>query len=1066
MFLVSEGAAAPVSQAWAVRIDAPTDYSLLASGMDVGPSGDVYLVGPYRNGGYYLRDILITRRSPSGAPVWQRTYQPPEGPSASEYSSGIVARGTNVYVAASINTSNGIDFLTLKYRDTGELEWAARGDGPGNYGNGPTAIAVDGEGNVLVLGSSSGTDGSSYLVVLKYAPGGNSLWTYYSGGSQGAPRPVEMRVDNAGNIYVAGTTGSSVESSAVTLKLDPNGQELWVATETSANLQRGTANGLDVDSAGNVVTVARDRFYGLIWKYDANGNRLWMAHYRSEEPVSVCAADARFDGNGNIIVSAQISGGALLVKYAADGQELWATRITYPSGYAYLGVLDLDGAGNSYLTSSPGNDVVTVKVNPDGAQLWSVTYNSQESAEDSAELLKVTPSGDIFMAGRSFYSGQTFVSLVKYTQQPVPGVATAVVTPALQVVDPGTDVVLTAETIGPGPFQFQWRKNGRPIPDATHPTLALSNVQALDRADYSVIISNTAGATISPEARLSVRVPPEVSIAPTETLAHIGTDAAFQATISGNDFATLQWRHNGTNIPDATNEVLRLAGLNAEMAGTYDIVVSTFGGSTTSSAAGLKISRALELVETTPYRSFLWAWDSAPQLWVLPNGECFLAGGSNHLMGSSIVLQKRAADGEVLWATTFESAEFTNAEPSRLILDGAGNIYIAGVSRQPYLPAAMVVLKHNPDGQLVWSRLLTGTNLWGSIHDFAVDPNGNSAIAVLGASGTMVNRYDSAGELQWSFMNPPQDDTIALAVDASGNTYLGTTILLRKFDAAGTIMWTVPASDINNRLGKIAVDGAGQLIVAGVGEPSAGSDGWMFIQKYSSAGQKLWETRVGSSWREVGYVIAMAVGPGNEITVLNRSDDDYELGEEAALTRIGSEGQLRYRVSEHQILPWTPSQLALDGFGNAYMTGWGGRVATGADAATVKYDAYGSRHWLVHYDGSTSGWEYGVAVGVDADAEIRVLALVDTQSDQSSRFSLIHYRQLDPASTFRLQLIPGPAGTFHLATRTQEPFRIEASADLQSWHLLTEGETQQLLEPGVASFAASPKRFFRLVRTE
>jgi len=1074
--------AGPVSQAWAVRIHGPTDPSLLVSGMDVGPSGDVFLVGPFRSGGYYFRDILIARYSSSGAMVWKRSYEPPQGPSGYESAIGVVAHGTNVYVAGTTSSTNGhgANFLTLKYRDTGELEWAARWEGLGGYNYGPTDMTVDGQGNILLLGSSVATYGISRLVVLKYGPVGNLLWTYSYDSPQGGERPVEMRVDAGGNIYVAGTSGgASEESFAITLKLDPDGHELWAVHETSVNLQGGTANGLDVDSAGNVVTVARDQLYGILWKYDANGNRQWMARYRAEQPVPVYAADVRFDNSGNIIVAASSWGDVLLIKYAAEGQQLWASRITYPNWPAYLGVLDLDSGGNSYLTTSYGDDMIMVKVNAEGAQLWSVTYNSQAGVSDYGEFLEVTPSGDIFVAGRSYYYSESFVSLVKYTQQPVTGVATAVVTPALQVVDPGTNVVFTTVTDGPGPIHFQWRKNGRPIPDATNSTLAFPNVQASDRGEYSVIISNTAGVTVSPEARLMVRVPPQVTVAPTETLAYVGTDAAFAATVTGNDFTTLQWRHNGTNIPGATNEIFRMTNLNAEASGSYDIVVSTFGGSTTSSAAGLKISRAVELIGTTPHRSAYSSYEYQPRLAVLPNGQSLIASRSNHLTGSNIVLDKHAPSGELLWTSVFESAEFTNAEPSHLVLDGAGNIYIAGLSGRSYYPDALVVLKYNPNGQLLWSRFLSGTNLWGSIHAFAVDPQGNSVIAVLGQIGTAATRYNPAGALQWSFVNPtPEDDSIAVAVDASGNTYLGATIIvegynqirLRKLDSTGALVWTIPyVEGQHNRLGALVVDAAGHLIVAGVGEPPAGTDGFMFVQKYSSGGQRLWEMRTGSSWGEVSYITALAVGPGNDITVLNRSDDDYEPGEESGITRIGPNGQLKYRIKEPQILVWYPSQLALDNFGNAYVTGWGVRVVTGVDAVTAKYDAYGSRHWMVYYDGPKPSWQYSLAVGVDASGDVRVLTIEDTTGSDSSAdydYSLLHYRQRDPESTFRLQLIPDAGGTFHLSTPAQQPFRIEASADLQTWDVLSEEETQQLLQPGATPFADSPKRFFRLILTD
>ena len=1084
--LASAATQDPVSQAWAMRIDGPTNTPIQGAGMDIGPSGDVFLAGYFRSGGYYLHDVLITRRSSSGALVWERRYEPPEGPSANETASAIVVHGTNVYVAGHIMSTNGaIDFLTLKYRDSGELEWAVRLDGPGHNNDGATDIAIDGQGNVLVLGHSIGNNGSRDIVVLKYGPAGNLLWTYsYDSPAHAADFAVGIRVDAGGNIHVAGSAGpSSEESSSITFKLDPDGHELWTARETSAALYGVRANSLDIDSAGNVVLVGIERSYCATWKYDANGNRQWMARYRAEDPASIYAYDVRFDGSGKIITAAKLYGSGtndtVLVKYAADGQQLWATRMSHPNGPAHLNALDLDSDGNSYLTMSPASDVITTKVSPEGAQLWSVTYNSQGLFSDYGEILEVTPSGDVFVAGRSTHFSEAFLSLVKYTQQPVTGSATAVVTPALQVVDPGTNVVFTAETIGPGPIHFQWRRNGRPIPDATNSTLALSNVQAFHRGDYSVVLSNLAGATVSPEARLSVRTLPEVVIAPTQSVAYIGTDTAFGATVFGNDFATLQWRHNGTNISGATNEIFRLVNLNAETSGSYDIVVSTFGGTITSSAAGLRISRAVELIGTTPHRSSISSYDYQPQLQVLPNGESLIAARSNHLRGSSIVLHKHAPDGELLWTTAFESVEFTNAEPSRLVLDGAGNIYIAGLSRQPYLTAALAVLKFNPDGQLLWSRILTGTNLWGSIHAFAVDPQGNSAIAVLGGLGASVmtvTRYNHAGNLQWSFVDPsPDNDTIAVAVDASGNTYLGTTIRvgdgneirLRKFDATGAIVWTRSyAEGQYNRLGVLAVDAAGHLVVAGTRITLTDvSDGRMFVQKYSPDGQKVWETQTGS-WLEISYIQAIAVGPGDEITVLTRSDDDYPPGEESGVTRIGPDGQLRYRIAEPQILVSSPSQLALDNFGNAYVTGWGGRVATGADAVTAKYDAYGHRHWLVYYNGPQSSWQYGLAVGADAAGDIRVLSIENTGSDSSGDFSLLHYRQRDPASTFRLQLIADAGGTFHLSVPAQESFRIEASADLQNWGVLTEEEKQLLLQPGATSFADAPKRFFRLVFAE
>jgi hypothetical protein len=385
------------------------------------------------------------------------------------------------------------------------------------------------------------------------------------------------------------------------------------------------------------------------------------------------------------------------------------------------------------------------------------------------------------------------------------------------------------------------------------------------------------------------------------------------------------------------------------------------------------------------------------------------------------------------------------------------------------------VLKYSPAGQLLWSRIQTGTNLWGGIHEFAIDPQGNSSLVVGGRETTLI-QFDPAGEIRWSFTDPsPEIDTIAVAMDAAGHTLLGTTlrvngdneILLRNFDANGTLLWSRQSAEGRyNRLGALAVDRDGNFIVAGTGELPEIPNSRMFVQKYSLNGQKLWETRTGVSGWEISYIAAMAVGPNDDITVLTMSDDDYPLGEQSGITRIGADGQLRYRLTEPQILVSHSSALAVDSFGNAYVTGSGGRVFTGADAVTAKYDASGNRPWLVYYDGTISGWQYGLGVGVDAVGDVRVLAIASTGWESSAEFSLLHYRQYDPQSKFRLQLIPDPSGTFHLGTPAGEPFQIQASTDLQNWTTLTEAEQQQLLQPGATTFLGSPRRFFRLVSNE
>jgi hypothetical protein len=79
--------------------------------------------------------------------------------------------------------------------------------------------------------------------------------------------------------------------------------------------------------------------------------------------------------------------------------------------------------------------------------------------------------------------------------------------PQSQTVPPGAGVWLEVEVTGTDPFQFQWLKNGKPIPDETGTTLYLGNVQEGVATKYSVTIKNAVGSVTSQAATITVDAP-------------------------------------------------------------------------------------------------------------------------------------------------------------------------------------------------------------------------------------------------------------------------------------------------------------------------------------------------------------------------------------------------------------------------------------------------------------------------------------------------------------------------------------------------------------------------------
>ncbi|HYG36658.1 MAG TPA: immunoglobulin domain-containing protein [Clostridia bacterium] len=68
---------------------------------------------------------------------------------------------------------------------------------------------------------------------------------------------------------------------------------------------------------------------------------------------------------------------------------------------------------------------------------------------------------------------------------------------------PGLDATFTVSAIGTPPLGYQWQINGTNIPGAQTSTLTITNFQPTNAGQYSVVVSNVAGAVFSSNAVLS-----------------------------------------------------------------------------------------------------------------------------------------------------------------------------------------------------------------------------------------------------------------------------------------------------------------------------------------------------------------------------------------------------------------------------------------------------------------------------------------------------------------------------------------------------------------------------------
>jgi hypothetical protein len=109
-----------------------------------------------------------------------------------------------------------------------DTAWVRRYNGAGNDVDKPVGIAVDNSGNVYVTGGSIGNGTYFDYVTLRYYPDGDTAWIrrYAEYGGGGYQAPTAIAVDGSGNVYVTGQN----QGDYLTIKYYSNAETAWVRT--------------------------------------------------------------------------------------------------------------------------------------------------------------------------------------------------------------------------------------------------------------------------------------------------------------------------------------------------------------------------------------------------------------------------------------------------------------------------------------------------------------------------------------------------------------------------------------------------------------------------------------------------------------------------------------------------------------------------------------------------------------------------------------------------------------------------------------------------------------------
>jgi hypothetical protein len=199
--------------------------------------------------------------------------------------------------------------------------------------------------------------------------------------------------------------------------------------------------------------------------------------------------------------------------------------------------------------------------------------------------------------------------------------------PQSQTVVAGQPASFSVGATGDAPLNYQWRFGGTDIAGATGTNYSIASAQPTNAGAYSVRISNAIGSTNSSIATLTVNVPPTITAQPTNLTVLTGSNALFTAAATGTAPLSYQWRHNGTNLPGATDTTLALTNVQSSAAGSYSVIVTNSVGVTNSGSAQLDVR----------------------YVFVYGNGQLLL--GSNYTYEGSVTLEMRSGLGGSIYYT-------------------------------------------------------------------------------------------------------------------------------------------------------------------------------------------------------------------------------------------------------------------------------------------------------------------------------------------------------------------------------------------------------------------------------
>lgn len=378
-------------------------------------------------------NTIILRLDPQeGTKIWEMTYD--RYGKLDVFEDAFVDGLGNVYILLSSQNEVGIhDCVILKYSIAGSLlEERIYDSGDQDIGK---AFRQSKDGCIYVTGHIWQPAQESWdILLIKYSPELEILWTRSFDGGYGADFGWGLAVDSSGNAYIAGGVWRDGVNWCMwaVLKYSSDGELLWVDT-LEPSLEPGYeddfARKVEVGPDGNIYALGEasgspgyTKYDIILKKYSPAGESLFFIRcdYMREEDRPV---DVEIYRDGSIYIGGSVENlnGDLvywLAKFYDDGRLIWRKtyKTTPTSGEEdVLSDIILDKNGNLYVTGTYSGDwyeFANLKYAKNGTRIWADRYSIPD---EDCEAYSLTLDGD----GNIYVAGQTYnhtLTVLKYTE--------------------------------------------------------------------------------------------------------------------------------------------------------------------------------------------------------------------------------------------------------------------------------------------------------------------------------------------------------------------------------------------------------------------------------------------------------------------------------------------------------------------------------------------------------------------------------------------------------------------------------------------------------------------------